>query len=34
MALGAPELALIAAVLAAGVVPFAGGRARLGVARG
>jgi energy-coupling factor transport system permease protein len=34
MALGTPELALIAAIVAAGVVPFAGGRARLGVARG
>jgi energy-coupling factor transport system permease protein len=34
MALGAPELALIAAVVGAGVLPFAGARARLGVARG
>jgi energy-coupling factor transport system permease protein len=34
MGLGAPELALIATILAAGVLPFAGGRARLGVARG
>ncbi|MEA2276620.1 MAG: energy-coupling factor transport system permease protein [Solirubrobacteraceae bacterium] len=34
VALGVPELALIAAILAAGIVPFAGGRARLGVARG
>ncbi|MEA2423040.1 MAG: energy-coupling factor transport system permease protein [Thermoleophilaceae bacterium] len=34
MALGVPELALVAAVLAAGVLPFAGSRARLGVVRG
>jgi energy-coupling factor transport system permease protein len=33
MALGEPELALVAAILAAGLVPFAGGRARLGVSR-
>jgi energy-coupling factor transport system permease protein len=33
MALGAPELALVTAILAAGVLPFAGGRARLGVRR-
>src|SRR5439155_4129545 len=33
MALGAPELALVAAILAAGVVPFLGARSRLGVSR-
>jgi hypothetical protein len=34
MALGVRELALIAAILAAGIVPFLGARARLGVWRG
>ena len=34
IALGVPELALIAAIVAGGVLPFAGARARLGVARG
>jgi energy-coupling factor transport system permease protein len=34
MGLGARELALIGAILAAGLLPFAGARARLGVARG
>jgi energy-coupling factor transport system permease protein len=34
MGLGVRELALMAAIVAAGVLPFAGARARLGVARG
>ena len=34
VAFGTPEIALAAAVVAAGIVPFAGARARLGVARG
>jgi energy-coupling factor transport system permease protein len=34
IAFGAPELALMAAILAAGVLPFAGPRARMGLARG
>jgi energy-coupling factor transport system permease protein len=33
MALGAPELALMASLFAAGVLPFLGARARLGVSR-
>jgi hypothetical protein len=33
MGLGGRELALVAAILAAGLLPFAGGRARLGVSR-
>jgi hypothetical protein len=34
LGLGVGELLLIAAILAAGVLPFAGARARLGVWRG
>jgi energy-coupling factor transport system permease protein len=34
MAAGTPELALIAAIVAGGVLPFAGARARLGVSSG
>ena len=33
MSAGAGELALVAAIVAAGVLPFAGTRARLGVSR-
>jgi hypothetical protein len=33
MAFGARELALVVAILAAGVLPFLGGRSRLGVSR-
>jgi hypothetical protein len=33
MGLGVRELALVAAILAAGIVPFLGARARLGVSR-